>query len=75
MYLVSAVFVHIFGKYITPFEKIVVAEMIKEAFVISVIYVATGLEVSNLNEELMEGHIEKWLIELKYMTGKSLSAL
>jgi len=75
MYLVSAVFVHIFGKYITPFEKIVVAEMIKEAFVISVIYVATGLEVRNLNEKLMEGHIEKWLIELKYMTGKSLSAL
>ena len=29
MYLVSAVFVHLFGKYITPFEKIVVAEMVK----------------------------------------------
>ena len=48
MYLVSAIFVHLFGKYITPFEKIVVAEMVKEAFVISVIYVATGLEVGEL---------------------------
>lgn len=75
MYLISAVFVHLFGKYITPFEKIVVAEMVREAFVISVVYVATGLEVEGVDEENMDSSIEKWLIELKYMTGKSMSSL
>ena len=48
MYLVSAVFVHLFGKYITPYEKIVVAELVKETFVVSVIYVATSMEVKEL---------------------------
>ena len=39
MYLISAMFVHLFGKYITLFEKIVVENSIRETFVVNM---ATG---------------------------------
>ena len=57
MYLISAMFVHLFGKYITPYEKIVVENIIREAFVVSVIYVATGMEVKGLEESKIDGEI------------------
>lgn len=51
MYLISAIFVHLFGKYITAHEKVVVADMMREAFVVSVIYVGTAMEVGKMKEE------------------------
>lgn len=49
MYLISAIFVHLFGKYITPFEKLIVAELIREAFILSIIYMITSLELPSLD--------------------------
>ena len=57
MYLFSAMFVHLFGKYIMSYEKIVVENIIREAFVVSVIYVATGMEVKGLEEGRVGGDI------------------
>ena len=51
MYLISAIFVHLFGKYITAHEKVVVADMMREAFVVSVIYVGTAMEVGQVGGE------------------------
>ena len=57
MYLISAMFVHLFGKYITQYEKMAVCRMVKETFIVSVIYVATGMEVSGLKEEEIDSEI------------------
>ena len=57
MYLISAMFVHLFGKYITQYEKMAVCRMVKETFIVSVIYVATGMEVSGLKENEIDSEI------------------
>ena len=62
MYLVSAIFVHLFGKYITKCEKVVVAEMMREAFVLSVIFVGTSMEMVTSEEKDLKEEVSKWII-------------
>ena len=54
LYVVSAMFVHLFGKYITRWEKYVVSLIIKETFVVRVVEVATSLKLKDLEENQLD---------------------
>ena len=52
-----------------------VSELVRETFVVSVVYVATSMEVKQLEESKLEDDVERWLVELKYMNGNGRASL
>ncbi len=61
IYLFSAAFVHIFGKYITAPEKNVLIEVITEGFIDSLITLASNLSCRLKPEECNNKIIDKWI--------------